>query len=62
MSSIMKWFAKDFGADAAAQLTAISPYLPTEQARQAARSGGLRIAYLDYDWSLNDQARFPKNG
>jgi hypothetical protein len=56
LSSIMKWYATDFGPDTAGQLRAIAPYLPVGSAATAARRGKGRIAYLDYDWDLNDQA------
>jgi hypothetical protein len=56
LSAIMKWFAEDFGRDQAAQLRAISPYLPTPAARQAAEANSVRVSYLSYDWGLNDQA------
>jgi len=55
LSAILKWFAEDFGDTQTAQLRTIAPYLPTETARRAARSGSVSISYLDYDWGLNDQ-------
>jgi hypothetical protein len=57
LSPILKWFAEDFGKDQASQLRTIAPYLPDSAARNAAAvGGGARVAYLDYDWSLNDVA------
>ncbi len=56
LSSILKWFAQDFGSDRAAQLHTIAPYLPDRAAQQAASNGAGGISYLGYDWSLNDQA------
>ena len=56
LSTILKWFASDFGRDQAAQLKTIAPYLPTKAAWQAANAGRVRVSHLDYDWSLNDQA------
>lgn len=56
LSSILSWFAKDFGTDQAAQLRAIAPYLPTPATQQAASNNAVRISYLVYDWGLNDQA------
>ncbi|MBC8356747.1 MAG: DUF547 domain-containing protein [Planctomycetes bacterium] len=56
VSSILSWFAEDFGKDQAAQLRAIAPHLPTPATQQAARTNAVRISYLDYDWGLNDQA------
>lgn len=55
LSSILNWFASDFGADATAQLQAIAPYLPSEEARSYIESAQPSIEYLDYDWSLNKQ-------
>lgn len=57
LSSIMEWFGSDFGADQAAQLAAISPYLPTAQAQAAARANAVRVSYLDYSWDLNAQPK-----
>lgn len=56
LSSILNWFAEDFGRDQAAQLRAIAPYLPTLASQQAATTNAVRISYLNYDWGLNDQA------
>jgi hypothetical protein len=56
LSSILSWFAEDFGSDQATQLRAIAPYLPTPATQQAAGTNSVRISYLDYDWNLNDQA------
>lgn len=56
LSSIMKWFAEDFGSTPAAQLRSIATYLPDRKSRFAAMQGDGRISYLKYDWSLNDQA------
>ncbi len=55
LSSILKWFAEDFGANRSAQLRSIAPYLPEASAQQAAAAGLGRISYLEYDWSLNEQ-------
>jgi len=55
LSSILSWFAEDFGATKAAQLKTIAPYLPTAAARQAAVANSVSVSYITYDWSLNDQ-------
>jgi hypothetical protein len=55
LSSILSWFAEDFGSSQAAQLRTISPWLPTTGATDAAKRNGVGISYLDYDWSLNKQ-------
>ncbi|MBX7166778.1 MAG: DUF547 domain-containing protein [Pirellulales bacterium] len=60
VSPILKWFAKDFGADAAAQMATIAPYLPTAEARELAAGGQARVSYLDYDWSLNERKTLPR--
>lgn len=57
LSTILKWFGEDFGRDKAQQLRTIAPYLPDAPSQQAARRGAVRVAYLDYDWSLNEQRR-----
>ena len=55
LSAIMDWFGNDFGSTRADQLKAISPYLPTEEARRAALDSSVRTSFLKYDWSLNEQ-------
>jgi hypothetical protein len=55
LSTILKWFGEDFGRDQAQQLRTIAPYLPDAPSQQAARRGVARVAYLNYDWSLNEQ-------
>ena len=55
LSSILKWFAEDFGDSKAARLAAIAPYLPTPAPRRAAEGGKVSVRYLDYDWNLNEQ-------
>jgi Protein of unknown function, DUF547 len=67
VSPIFKWFAKDFVTAYAparnlggqskgnsAVLNFIAGYLD-EAAQSTLRRGGLKIKYLDYDWSLNEQ-------
>ena len=55
LSSILDWFAKDFGKTKKDQLKAISKYLPTEEAKAAALAGDVSIKYLDYNWDINKQ-------
>ena len=57
LSTILDWFAEDFGRTSAEQLRWLASYLPDETSARAARSGNVRVSYLEYDWSLNDQAR-----
>ena len=68
LSSIFKWFGKDFikkykpdkGFDSAGSeaeksvLNFISRYIQTEQGEYL-RTGKYNINYLDYDWTLNEQ-------
>ncbi|MBI3838733.1 MAG: DUF547 domain-containing protein [Planctomycetia bacterium] len=56
VSAIMEWFAKDFGEDTTQQLKRIERFLPDQAAKNLVASGTARVSYLDYDWSLNDQA------
>lgn len=56
VSAILDWFGSDFGNTPSAQLRAINAYLP-RRARHAVSSGNVTVEYLDYDWSLNDQAQ-----
>ncbi len=56
VSPILKWFAKDFGDDSAAQMKTISTYVP-DSARSLVNSGRARVKYHNYDWNLNDQAK-----
>ena len=55
LSPILDWFAADFGASTPAMLKRIANGLP-EPVQAVARSKDVRVTYLDYDWSLNDQA------
>ncbi|NOY69416.1 MAG: DUF547 domain-containing protein [Deltaproteobacteria bacterium] len=51
VSSIFKWFAEDFNNDI---IAFINKHAARNLRRQlSARSGGIKIKYLDYDWSLN---------
>jgi hypothetical protein len=57
VSSIFNWFEADFQA-AGGVLQTIAPYLPKEDAAWLREMGQeVRIRYLDYDWSLNDDPR-----
>ncbi|MGI9456656.1 MAG: DUF547 domain-containing protein [Aeoliella sp.] len=55
LSSILKWFAEDFGKNSAAQIKTISPFLPNDQARHVISSPGVQVEFLEYDWNLNEQ-------
>lgn len=56
VSPILQWFASDFGADETARLETIRPWLPPG-AQALIDSGQARLAYLEYDWRLNDRPR-----
>jgi len=56
VSSILKWFDSDFGQTQVDRFGYLKPYLPAS-ARRAATDPNTNISFLDYDWSLNDQAR-----
>lgn len=60
LSQIIQWFPNDFGADQAARLRTIAPFLPTPAARSLASGGRAKVSYLGYDWDLNDQAALSK--
>ena len=57
-SSILKWYAGDFGRSQSARLAYLKPYLPASAQRLV--TGGVTVRYLKYDWSLNDQSRKPR--
>ncbi len=57
LNSILSWFGSDFGSDQTAQLKYIATYLPTDSAKQAARSNSVSLSYLEYDWRLNNQQK-----
>ncbi|MFG0295253.1 MAG: DUF547 domain-containing protein [Maioricimonas sp. JB045] len=56
MSSILSWFGEDFGPSQSARLKYLMPYLPPAAKRLAA-DPKVSVSFLDYDWSLNDQAK-----
>jgi hypothetical protein len=56
LSPILKWYADDSGKTPDEILQSIAPQLPTEIKAKLLGRNKLRISYLDYDWSLNDQA------
>ncbi len=57
LSSIFKWFIKDFGGGKADLLLYLSDFAPTEQIRRSLREETARwdIKWNNYDWSLNRQ-------
>jgi len=56
LSSILDWFGSDFGENTARQLQYLRPYLPDNLTTKL-KPDQVKVRYLDYDWTLNDQAR-----
>jgi hypothetical protein len=55
LSPIFQWFAGDFEAEAGSVLKFATPFFP-ETARAVLAGGGeFKIAFTEYDWSLNEQ-------
>lgn len=55
ISPILEWFGEDFGSTQAIQLQKISGWLPDAASQQAASTGRGKMAFVDYDWGLNDR-------
>ena len=53
-SSIFKWFRGDFERRAGSLASFLARYAD-DAAAAALRTGGVRIEFLDYDWSLNEK-------
>jgi hypothetical protein len=53
LSPIFKWYTADFEKKSGSVLAALKPYWPGNPPADLA-SGGFRIRYTDYNWSLND--------
>ena len=54
LSPLLKWYGEDFGATTSQQLRALRPLLPGEGSDLADKPS-VKVRFLDYDWSLNDQ-------
>ncbi|HEY6006591.1 MAG TPA: DUF547 domain-containing protein [Anaeromyxobacter sp.] len=52
LSSIFRWFRGDFEAAAGTLAAFVARYVDAPAA-EAVRRGGVKIEFLDYDWSLN---------
>jgi hypothetical protein len=52
LSSIFDWFDEDFERAAGSVEAFVAGYMDEPTAR-AIRAGGVRVEFLDYDWSLN---------
>jgi hypothetical protein len=59
LSSLLKWFGKDFGNSDAKMLAGIAPYLPAEGVKAIESAPSPRIIFLAYDWRLNERPRNP---
>ncbi|QDV23399.1 DUF547 domain-containing protein [Aureliella helgolandensis] len=55
ISPILDWFGEDFGSSPGTQLQKISGWLPDITSQQAASTGRGKMAFMDYDWGLNDR-------
>jgi hypothetical protein len=53
LSAIFDWFAADFRAAAGSVQKFVAPYMADPRAAES----GVRIEFLDYDWSLNDRSK-----
>jgi hypothetical protein len=56
LSSILRWYGKDFGETQRERLANLTAYLPAAADSLIANKPRIRVEYLDYDWDLNDQA------
>ena len=56
LSKIFDWFEEDFGNGEQAILNYVANYVGDASLAAELRSGGWRVEYLDYDWTLNGQA------
>ncbi len=54
LSEILDWFGEDFGSSQSSQLATLKPYLPAN-AMTLIEKERVKISYLQYDWSINDQ-------
>ena len=55
LSRIFKWFEGDFGPDTDAVQRYLARYFEGDTAQQL-QAAAYDVEYLDYDWTLNDQA------
>ena len=56
LSPIFKWFSGDFEAASGSVVKFVTPFFSTA-AQRALGSREFKIAYTDYDWTLNDLAK-----
>ena len=60
ISSIFKWYGKDFDAYSGGLQGFLRRYAPPQAIRELGQKK-FQVSYLTYDWALNDQADFGKN-
>ncbi|MFQ5743147.1 MAG: DUF547 domain-containing protein [Acidobacteriota bacterium] len=62
LSKYFNWYGKDFKAQAGSVIDYILPYAPALTADYIrANRKSLRRKFMDYDWTLNDQANGPRS-
>ncbi len=62
LSSYFDWYGGDFEAEAGDIVDYVLQYAPTEKAAWIrANRDRLRVRFLDYDWTLNDQSKGPRS-
>ncbi len=56
VSPILQWFGDDFGPNPQTRLKTLEKYLPEGNGiHDLIKKGDFSVAYLDYNWNLNDQ-------
>ncbi len=62
VSSYFDWYSGDFEAEASHIIDYILRYAPDEKATWIrANRSGMRVRFMDYDWTLNDQSKGPRS-
>ncbi|MBL4884745.1 MAG: DUF547 domain-containing protein [Planctomycetaceae bacterium] len=56
LSSLIDWFASDFGTTQSQQLQYLGRYMP-KNAQQLIHDPKTKLSYLKYNWNLNDRSR-----
>ena len=56
LSKIFDWFGGDFGGNKAQRQAFLAPYFEGD-VREKLQAGAYDIDFVDYDWTLNDQAK-----
>ena len=61
LSRYFDWYSEEFEAESGDVIGYILRYVPAEMATAIRRQqDNLRIRFIDYDWTLNDQAKGPR--